>query len=390
MPKWTNWSGKLSEPKVELKHIYSETSAAALALAATAAGQRVRAVGSGHSHQPLIPGTEMIVDLQGLAGIIPCDTAAQTAWVYGGSRIFSLGRGLHEAGLALPNQGDIDQQTISGAIATGTHGTGATLGSLSTRVVGCQLATAAGELVECSPEVEPELWQASRLHLGALGLVTRVKLALVEAYRLTEHGWQCPLAQLFDEFENLIEQHRHFEFFWYPQTDTAHAKYIDQTDAAAQYPVGEEGTRTAWSYEVLPNHRPARHTEMEYSVPRDQGMACMRDIQELLNKEFTDVRWPVEYRTLAADDVWLSTAFERPTVTISVHQGMDADDTAYFHACEEIFLAYGGKPHWGKVNYLDGEQMAALHPRWQDWWRVRDAIDPQGTFLNAYLESLRG
>ena len=128
---------------------------------------------------------------------------------------------------------------------------------------------------------------------------------------------------------------------------------------------------------------------MEYSVPAQHGPACMRDIKTLLDNRFSEIRWPVEYRTLAADDVWLSTAYEQPTVTISVHQAIDEPDEPYYRACEEIFLEYGGKPHWGKVSYVDGEQLAAMHPRWDDWWQVRDRVDPKGVFLNPYLHSIR-
>ncbi|MDH3643485.1 MAG: FAD-linked oxidoreductase, partial [Gammaproteobacteria bacterium] len=159
--------------------------------------------------------------------------------------------------------------------------------------------------------------------------------------------------------------------------------------AAAEYPLANEGARTAWSFEVLPNHRPHLHTEMEYSIPAVHGQACLADIRSLIHREFPGLRWPVEYRTLAADDVWLSTAFERDTVTISVHQDINEDDEPYFRACEEIFLGYSGRPHWGKVNYLDADAMRQAHPRWLDWWRARDQVDPNGTFLNDYLAGLR-
>ena len=128
---------------------------------------------------------------------------------------------------------------------------------------------------------------------------------------------------------------------------------------------------------------------MEYSVPAGQGPACMREIQKLLREDFPDVAWPVEYRTLAEDDVWLSTAYERPTVTISVHQDVRLDERAYYEACEAVFRAHDGRPHWGKVHYLSGETMAEIHPRWADWWQQRDTIDPQGTFLNDFMRGLR-
>ncbi|NCF44602.1 MAG: FAD-binding protein [Proteobacteria bacterium] len=389
MPHWQNWSGRLASKPDQLSFIYSEQQAAALARACTTSGSSLRAVGSGHSHAELVVDGDVIADLQALSGIISADIDSGTVWVGGGTKIFTLGPALHRHGLALPNQGDIDQQSISGVTATGTHGTGASLQNLSSRVIGARIALANGDIVECSAEHNSELWQASRLHLGAFGLITALQLQCVPAYRLAERSWKLPLQELLADLDGLIADNRHCEFFWHPQTDTADLKVINPTSAAPKYPLGSEGERCSWSYEVLPNHRPHLHTEMEYSVAAAQGPACMQAIQSLLNTTFTDVRWPVEYRTLAADDVWLSTAFARDTVTISVHQDVNLPDEDYYRACEEIFLAFDGRPHWGKTNFLDGTQLEAIHAKWQDWWRVRDSVDPSGTFLNPYLQSIR-
>ena len=389
MPHWQNWSGRLASKPDQLSFIYSEQQAAALAHACSANGSSLRAVGSGHSHKELVVDGDVIADLQALSGVISADTENATAWVGGGSKIYTLGPALQRHGLALPNQGDIDQQSISGATATGTHGTGASLQNLSSRVIGARIALANGDIVECSAERNSELWQASRLHLGAFGLITALQLQCVPAYRLAERSWKLPLQELLADLDGLIADNRHCEFFWYPQTDTANLKVINPTSDEPKYPLGSEGERCSWNYEVLPNHRPHLHTEMEYSVALAQGPACMQAIQSLLNNTFTDVRWPVEYRTLAADNVWLSTAFERDTVTISVHQDVNLPDDDYYRACEEIFLAFDGRPHWGKANFLDGTQLAAQHAKWHDWWRVRDSVDPRGTFLNPYLQSIR-
>jgi FAD/FMN-containing dehydrogenase len=247
--------------------------------------------------------------------------------------------------------------------------------------------------MDCNADSNSDLWRVMRLNLGAAGFVTRLELQLREAYRLRERTWSLTFDQLHNDLTggltSLVTRTRHFEFFWYPHNDTAVAKSIDETRDEAQYPLAEEGSRVAWSHEVLPNHRPHLHTEMEYSVPAADGPACLADIRAMIHKDFPDLRWPVEYRTLAADDVWLSTAYLRPTVTISVHQDVNEDDEPYFRACEEIFLSYAGRPHWGKVNYLGAGQMAHAHPRWMDWWRVRDGVDPDGVFLNGYLSQLR-
>jgi FAD/FMN-containing dehydrogenase len=390
---WTNWSGRWRGKPGALCFIRSESDAVAIVRRAADRRQTIRVAGAGHSHSPLIPNDGVIIDASGLTGVIETDSALRRASVWAGTRIYALGRPLHDAGLALFNQGDIDRQAIAGAIATGTHGTGFELKNLSACVTGARLVLASGQIVDCNADQNQNLWQVARLNLGAAGIVTQLELQLRDAYRLRERSWSVAFAELLDKLTSDLTskatQPRHFEFFWYPHNDTATAKSIDETSDEAEYPLAEEGSRCGWNYEVLPNHRPHLHTEMEYSVPAADGPACLAEIRALIQADFPDLRWPVEYRTLAADDVWLSTAFERPTVTISVHQAIDEDDEPYFRACEEIFLSYAGRPHWGKVNYLGAREMANAHPRWSDWWRARDAVDPDRVFLNDYLQQLR-
>lgn len=389
MVSWSNWSGRQKSRPQKLQFLRSEQDARAVAAQAVGSEYSIRIAGAGHSHSPLVVHDSVIVDVSGLSGVIDIDSKLQRAWIWAGSRIYSLGRPLHDAGLAMKNIGDIDRQAIAGACATGTHGTGRNLQNLSAAITGVRIALASGELLDCSAEANADAWQVARLNLGALGIVTRLQLQLCDAYKLKETGFSESYDALIPKVEDLIEENERFEFFWYPQTDLAVAKIINQTDAEAQYPLAEEGARLAWNYEVLPNHRPHLHTEMEYSVPAMSGLACFAAIRELLQKKFPDVSWPVEYRTVAADDVWLSMAFERATVTISVHQDIREDETAYYRACEAIFLSFGGRPHWGKVNYLDATQLAEAHPRWQQWWFIRDQYDPEGVFLNKYLEDIR-
>ena len=379
-PRWTNWSGRLTATDATVRHVRSEEDAAAVA---AGSGETVRVVGAGHSHARLVPGADVIVDVSALSGVIDVDASSKRAWVWAGTPIYALGRPLHDAGLALANQGDIDRQFIGGAVATGTHGTGVELTNLSAIVTGARIALASGEVVDA----DADLLRAARLHLGAFGIVTRLELGLRDAYKLKERSWTAPFEDL--DLEALPMQSRHFEFFWLPTRDLAMAKAIDETDDEPEYPLAEEGSRVGWSYEVLPNHRAWRHTEMEYSVPADDGPACMRAIRDLIRRDFPDMPWAVEYRTLAADDVWLSTAYERATVTISLHMAAESDERPLFGAGEQIFRSYDGRPHWGKVNYLDGDQLARIHGRWRDWWAVRDAHDPEGTFLNDYLRSIR-
>jgi FAD/FMN-containing dehydrogenase len=385
MPKWSNWSGKYPARPQSLYHIRSEEDASAIVAGANTEGRTVRIAGSGHSHMPLVANDDTILDLSGLAGVIDIDAGAKTARVWAGTKIHALGRPLHDAGLALPNQGDIDRQAIAGVTATGTHGTGRSLGNLSALVTGATLILASGKRIDCSAERHPATWAALRLNLGAMGVITQLELQLRDAYKLKESAWNEEFSSLVTRIDELAGAHRHFEFFWSPVDDQAFAKTIDETNDPVVYPLAEEGQRCAWSYEVFPSHRPHLHTEMEYSVPEENGIACFTAIRDLVHKDFPDLKWPVEYRTVAADDVWLSAAYERATATISVHQDIREDDEPLFRACEKVFLSFGGRPHWGKINYLGGGAMRAVHPKWDDWWEIRNKRDPNGIFLNDLL-----
>jgi len=381
---WRNWSGRLNS-RGELHHVRSEADAASIALASAKSGRTLRVAGAGHSHMPLVPNHDSIVDCSGLSGVIGVDHERQRAWVRSGTLISALGEQLRESGLGLHNQGDIDRQAIAGAAATGTHGTGRELRNLSASVVGARIALASGELVDCGEGLETRLWQIARLNLGAVGIVTRLELSLREAYKLRERRTVRPFDEVATELATIVDKSRHYEFF----CDVCVEKIIDETEDEPEYPIAPEGSRVGWSYEVLASHRDWRHTEMEYSVPIGNGPACMAAIRQLVQADYAEMPWAVEYRTLAADDVWLSTPYQRDSVTISLHQAVDEDEEPMFRAAETIFLEFGGRPHWAKLNYLDGDDLAAMHDRWDDWWSARDTYDLDGVFLNDYMRSIR-
>jgi FAD/FMN-containing dehydrogenase len=382
---WTNWSGRLRSQPGSIERPVDETETIAVVRKSLSAGQRVRCVGAAHSHAPLVVTDETLLDLSHLSGVIKIDTDRQHATCWAGTRIADLGGPLYAAGLALYNQGDIDRQAIAGAIATGTHGTGRQLRNLSASVLGARVILADGTLVDCDADHEPDLYEACRLSLGAVGIVTSLRLSLRPAYHLQEKMWLEDLDDILNRVDTLSTKTRHFEFFWLPGKTQAACKSLEETRAEPCYPLATEGSRLARSYEVLANDRPDKHTEMEYSVPLAAGADCVRALREMIAHEFPALAWPIEFRTLAQDDVWMSTAYERPTATISVHQGIELDDGPLFRASEEIFRAFNGRPHWGKVHTLNGDELAECHPRWKDWWRVRDQFDPTDRFLNPYL-----
>jgi FAD/FMN-containing dehydrogenase len=387
LARWENWSGKVVGRPTQTLAVRGESEIVDAVRAAAQRSQGVRCVGAAHSHSALVVTDGTLLDLAALDGVIDIDGDAGEVTLAAGTRISEMGAPLREAGLALRNQGDIDRQSIAGAVATGTHGTGPRLQNLSASVVGARLVLADGRVVDCDAQREPELFQIARLSLGAVGVVTRLRLAVRDAYRLAERMWFEELDAVLDRIEELTTETRHFEFFWLPGKPKAACKALEETTAPAEYPLAAEGSRVAWSYEVLANDRPDKHTEMEYSLPARHGPACLRALRERIARDYPELAWPLEYRTLAADEVWLSSAYQRPTVTISVHQGVDLEDEALFRACEEIFREFDGRPHWGKVHYLDGAQLGKIHARWSDWWEIRNRFDPQGVFLNPLLRS---
>ncbi len=386
---WNNWSGSVSCTPRSIHRPRHEGEAADLVRDVAARNGRLRVAGSGHSFTPLCASDDTLVSLDEMQGVVDVDVERQQATVRAGTKIYELGEPLAGHGLALANQGDIDRQALAGAIATGTHGTGPTLGSLSTQVVGLRLVDGRGELREIDAR-QGELLAAARVSLGALGLITAIRLQLVPAYRLHERLWQVPIEACLAELPAHIAATRHFEFFWYPATDLAHMKALDPTDASPSSLDDRSGERIDHSYRIFPSERNVRFNEIEFALPAAAGPACFRAVRGLMRDRFVDVTWPVEYRTLASDDILLSPAQGRETVTISVHQAAELSFREFFREVEAIFLDHEGRPHWGKIHMLTAERLRQLYPGWKRFQAARRELDPAGVFSNAHLAQLWG
>jgi len=385
---WQNWSGRVLTTPARLAQPHDAAELAEVVRAAAGDGLSIKAVGATHSHSPVATTDGLLVDTSGLAGLVSVDTGAMTATVGAGSLISSLGDDLLSAGVGLVNQGDIDVQSVAGACATATHGTGHALQSMSAALVGAQLVSGTGEVVSCSAGENPDLWAVARTSLGAVGLLTEVTLAVRPAYRLHERLWRQDTEAVLAQLDELVAATRHFEFFWFGAGDWCACKSLAETDEAPGPIEGRRHERVDWSHRIFPSLRDERHTEMEYAVPAEAGPECFGEIRRMLLDRFAEVAWPVEYRTLAKDDVWMSPAYGRETVTISVHHDPPpADDRRFFGAAEEVFAAYDGRPHWGKVHFRPPQELARLHTCWDQWWAVRDSWDPEGRFLPALFTS---
>lgn len=405
---WSNWSGSVTcAPKT----IATPTNEAALvALVKQAAADRVpvRVAGTGHSFTPLCASDGVLIALDGLQGLVfvslPStssggDTDAGYATFWAGTKLHQVGDPLWSAGLAMANMGDIDRQALAGAVSTGTHGTGPALGSISTQVVGLRLVLASGEIVDCSPDQEPVLFKTAQVSLGALGIISQVTLRCLPAYRLHERTWVAGFEECMSQLDGLIAANRHFEFFWVPSEDVCAMKSLNPTRAErldTPYRPAVTGRLTRYvhderidrSYRIFPSERNLKFNETEFAVPAANGPDCLREIRQLMQHRYPAVLWPLEYRTLAADDIPLSPAYGRATVTISVHQAAELPYNPFFADVEAIFRNHQGRPHWGKIHAHNADELAALYPAWADFQAVRAQVDPNGIFLNEHLRTI--
>lgn len=390
MAEWSNWSGVvICRPRALLRP-RSESEVAECVTRARRDGVGLRVAGTGHSLTPLVATDGLLLSLDGWVGVESCEADRRRAWVRAGTTLHDLGPRLHEAGMAMENLGDVDVQALGGALATGTHGTGRTLGSLSSRVSGLRLICADGSIRLVTAEEEPELLLAARVSLGALGVVSAARLELVDPFRLHECVARMPTEACLEDLEAGIASHRHFEFFWYPSRDLTEVKSLDPTEAAPDPLPERDGERIDWSFRILPSVREQRFFEMEYALPAEAGRVCFLELRDRIRSRHPDLLWPIEYRTLHSEDAWLAPAHGRETVTLSVHQDGRLPYLELFRDLEPILRAHGGRPHWGKFHSLGGDALRDLYPRFEEFLAVRKRLDPEGRFLNEHLRLLFG
>nr|WP_235857232.1 D-arabinono-1,4-lactone oxidase [Occultella glacieicola] len=436
---WRNWAGTALAEPARFARPATEDEAAALVRAAAAAGGRVRAVGAGHSFTPAVvtDGTMVSVDhLAAVEWVGPAQPDGSTEVRVGaGIRLSALCEDLARRGLALENMGDIDAQTLAGAISTGTHGTGAAFTGFAAQVRAVRLITADGQVVTASATERPALFEAARLGLGTVGLLTAITMRCVPAFGLRAVETPMPLGEILEalpEPDGPVVTNEHFEFYWFPYTDVALTKANNRVtpgDGGAPLPTWRRiledevlsngafratnaltarlpaltptvnrvasrlltaRTYTAPSAAVFTSPRRVVFKEMEYALPADAVGPALREVDAWVRRTGENVPFPVEVRFAAADDVWLSTAYRRASGYIAVHQFVALAHERYFRAVEDIMVAHGGRPHWGKIHRRRAVDLAPLYPRFADFLDVRDAVDPGGLFANDYTDTVLG
>lgn len=396
-----NWSGSVSF--TAQTRVCPRTEDEVVEVIRQAAERRftVRPVGSGHSSTPLVATEDILLSLDELSGVVSHDVEAGLATVLPGTGLADLGEQLAERGLALENLGDVDYQAIAGAVGTGTHGTGEGLGNLSSYLVGGRLVTGTGEVVafgadagdSASDGTPSDLTRAAQVSLGALGVLTSLTFAVRPAHDLHRRNVITHIDWVLEHFDELARSYRHVDTYWYPRSDLAQVRVLDEPGRLDDLLIpGEVKTeKVGPSHEILPNHREIHFDEMEYMLPREVGLEVFGEVRDRVKtRHRSHVAWRVLLRTIAPDSAMLSNAQGRPTMTIALLHNAGLPYAEYFGDLEPVFLAAGGRPHWGKKHSQNHEQLSRMYPDWDRFRAIRQGLDPGGVFLNDYLTDLLG
>ena len=430
--RWRNWGRSAASQVAHVARPTSVDDVVAVVRTAAERGLVVKAVGAGHSFTEIAGTTGVLIEPDGLQGILGVDTTTKRVRVAAGTRLHALGPMLRAHGLALQNMGDIDRQSIAGATSTGTHGTGIRLGGLATQIVGATLVTGSGELLRVSESERPELLPAVRLGLGALGILVEIELQCVESFVLRSVDRPRPFDEVLDGWTDLVEAADHFEFYWWPHTDKAmtqtktrlpadtafqkpnpvalwaERRLLENEALRAQQAIGHlikpaipglsrfatgvygEGEKTGISYEIFASPRLVRFRESEYAIPFDALPQALREVRGLVERQGWRISFPVEIRAAAPDDNWMSTAYGRPSAYIAVHRYFRDDPIEYFRAFDAIMRTYDGRPHWGKMHFRSADDLRPAYPKFDDFLGVRNELDPDRRFANRYLDRVLG
>ena len=429
---WTNWAGN-QRALVEVLRPTTEAELCALVVGAAQKGQRVKAVGAGHSFTDAALTDGLLLSLEDYGRVlsleVPADGGDGFVTVQAGARLQELSGYLWSRGLAFENLGDIDVQTLAGATSTATHGTGGAFRNLSANIVGMRIITGSGEVLECDEGTNAELLRVARVGIGALGLISTITLRVVPAFHLRVVEKPRRYDEVIEGFDDLVADNDHFEFFYVPHTDwtltkrnqrnlepieprsrlaawqqdmlwSNHAFGLVNRVAAARpsltprlarlVPSSGEVHYNDRSYRVFASPRKVRFVEMEYAVPLEATTAALAEVRGWIDSTGSPTMFPVEVRAVAGDDIPLSTAHGRPTGYIAVHVYRGTPHETYFRAVESIMRAHGGRPHWGKMHFRTAADLAPDYPDWDAFQAVRQANDPDGVFANAYTDRVLG
>jgi FAD-linked oxidoreductase len=390
----------------------------------------VRVVGAGHSFTDGVLTDGLLVSLGRMNKLLDIDPASRLVRIEAGMTLRDLNEHLAAHNLALENLGDIDVQSVAGATATGTHGTGARLRNLSANIESIELALADGSELTVSESTDRGAWHAARVNLGALGVVTAITLKTLPAFTLRGVDATSPLEEVFEKLDDLVDSNEHFEFYTWPHSPIAMTRTNNRVDEeprprspasawghdillvnhvynlvcrtgrrfpsliprlnrlSARLSGGSE--RVDRSYRIFASPRLVRFTETEYAIPRKNIVEAVRAARLAVERNEYDVPFPFEVRFVAPDDASLSPSYERESAYIAVHQFQGMLWEPFFRTVESIMDEFDGRPHWGKRHAQTAETLEPRYPRWDEFQSVRARLDPNGLFTNEHVRRILG
>jgi L-gulonolactone oxidase len=429
MSTWKNWAGNQRANPLKVHEPECESDIVAVVGYATALKQRVKVVGSGHSFTAIAVAPDHLVKMTRYNKVVSIDAEKLEVTVESGIVISDLNKYLDKAGFAMPNLGDVTYQTISGALSTSTHGTGALRTGLAAQITAFRLVIASGEVLSCSPTENTEVFHCGRVGLGALGVLSTITLRIVPAFRLQAVEEPMRVDALLADIKRHIADNDFFEFYWIPHTGWALTKRNNVTQLPADPPtrfktwfnkmfmeniafgaicyVGRlfprliprlskalpSTGRTEYvnaSHQIFASKRIVRFYEMEYSIRRDAVVEALNRVRKMVDEKGFLLNFPVEVRFTAGDDIPLSTGSGRDNAYIAVHVFKGMKYEPYFREVEAIMSDYDGRPHWGKIHFKSADALERLYPEWKRYIEVRNRLDPEGVFTNDYLRRVLG
>lgn len=401
--KWTNWVGNQSFKYQSFAQPKSEKEVVKAVKKALEKKQKIRVVASGHSFTPIVETDGLLLDLVNINGIKAVDPYKQRAYVGSGTPISALGDPLWDKGLALINQGDIDDQRIAGAISTGTHGSGTEFGSFSSILKSCRIVNGTGDVVEIT-EKTPDLLHASQVSVGMLGVMVGMELEVTKKYKLKEHIDHEPFADVMRNFHERVKKNRNFSFFWFPSeesaalynielppgeraTDTCHVKVFNEARESEQISSVPK-RRIDRSYRIYPMLYSPNFHELEYFIPLEKAVDCINEMREYMLRSLPLSIFPLEIRTCGSEDGFLSSNYKRDTLVVSVSGMPGVDYGSYLQEVDRILGRYDARVHWGKLHFLTKPQLHERYPKADKFIKIRKDFDPKGVFLNKHLSPL--
>ncbi len=426
---WRNWAGNQRCVPASVERPETEGDLVAIVRRAAEQGLRVKAVGAGHSFTSIACTDGTLIDLSGYQQVLHVDSGRLQVTVQAGITVAGLNQALGRMGMALENIGDIAYQSIAGATATATHGTGLRFRNMSSAIIGMRLVTGDGSVLICSHEHEADVLAAGRVGVGALGIVSEVTLQCVSAFNLHAVEEAAHVDDVLERLDELVKENDHYELFWVPGTRWALTKRNQRTDEpvrprprwqafrndalidnvgfgavqrigvrrpdliprlAKRLPSTGRQEYVDRSDKVFASKRWVRFVEMEYAVPREAFPSAFAAVRSLVTRLGEPIGFPVECRFVAGDDIPLSTAAGRETAYIAVHLAIGRPYDQYFQGVEAIMDDHDGRPHWGKLHFQSAATLAPRYPRWDAFQTVRRRLDPDGRFANPYTDRVLG